>query len=177
MKVTKVEVGRCTKGKKGWEIMTLEEKKLLEEMKKIRFLKNGLEDIELYETLNIKLREYTNIECIPYLCEIMEDDAENCSAVEGVLETILLFVKQNEVESAINAIIESSLNMKGHGDSWLRILHTQLLRDEEIREVYIKCIKNANKQEKELIIDVFEVLKAKRRVKNVDMDEVINRIK
>ena len=116
--------------------MNLEEKYILDEMKKIRFLNKGIEEIELYENLNLKVREYNDIECIPDLCEIMEDEAENCSAVEGVLETILILMKQNELESAIKKIIEGTLSMKGHGDSWARILHTQLLKDEEIRDVY-----------------------------------------
>lgn len=157
--------------------MTLEEKNILEEMRKIRFLKNGIEEVELYETLNIKLREYNNIECIPDLCEIMEDDVENCSAVEGVLETILILIKQNDVECALKKVIESTLKMKGHGDSWSIILHTQLLRDNDIREVYIKCVKCANEQEKKVLKGIFEVLKVKKRIKDIGIDELIEGIK
>ena len=65
--------------------MKLEEKEILNQMKKIRFLRNGIEEIELYTTLNEKLREYNDVECIPELCEIMEDDVDNCSAIEEVL--------------------------------------------------------------------------------------------
>lgn len=157
--------------------MKLEEKNILEEMKKIRFLNKGIEEIELYESLNRSIREYNDIECIPYLCEIMEDDAENCSAIEGVLETILILIKNNEVECTINKIIESTLRMKGHGDSWARILHTQLLKDKEIREIYIECVKRAGEQEKEMIIDIFKRLKAKKRIKDIDMDEIIESVK
>ena len=156
--------------------MKLEARKILEEMKEIRFLNKGIEEMELYETLNLKIREYNDIECIPHLCEIMEDDVENCSAVEGVLETILILIKQNELESAIKKIIESTLRMKGHGDSWARILHTQLLKDEEIRNRYIECVKGAGEKEKEEIIEIFKILQAKKRIKNIDMDEVIESV-
>lgn len=157
--------------------MRLEEKNILDEMRKIRFLKNGIEEIELFESLNNKLREYYSLECIPDLCEIMEDDVENCSAVEGVLETILIFVKQNDMESALKKVIEGTLKMKGHGDSWSRILHTQLLGDKEIREVYVKCIRYTDGQEKESILEILEILKNKRRIKDMDMNELIESIR
>lgn len=81
------------------------------------------------------------------------------------------------MECALKKVIESTLKMKGHGDSWSRILHTQLLRDNDIREVYIKCVKCANEEEKEVIIEIFKILKAKKRIKDMDMDELIESIK
>lgn len=114
---------------------------------------------------------------IAMLCLSKEDDVENCSAVEGVLETILILIKQNDVECALKKVIESTLKMKGHGDSWSRILHTQLLRDNDIREVYIKCVKCSNEQEKKVLKGIFEVLKVKKRIKDIGIDELIEGIK
>ena len=104
-------------------------------MKKIRFLRNGIEEIELYTTLNEKLREYNDVECIPELCEIMEDDVDNCSAIEEVLETILILVKGKQMKLALEKIISSTLQMKNHADAWARILHTQLLKDKDVRKL------------------------------------------
>ena len=50
-------------------------------------------------------------------------------------------------------------------------------RNEEIREIYIECVKRAGEQEKEMIIDIFKRLKAKKRIKDIDMDEIIESVK
>lgn len=156
--------------------MKLEEKEILNQMKKIRFLKNGIEEIELYTTLNEKLREYNDVECIPELCEIMEDDVDNCSAIEEVLETILILVKGKQMKLALEKIISSTLQMKNHADAWARILHTQLLKDKDVRESYIECVNEADYETKEYIKEIYEKLKKKKRIKDIDMDALINSI-
>lgn len=156
--------------------MKLEEKEILNQMKKIRFLKNGIEEIELYTTLNEKLREYNDVECIPELCEIMEDDVDNCSAIEEVLETILILVKGKQMKLALEKIISSTLQMKNHADAWARILHTQLLKDKDVRESYIECVNEADYETKEYIKEIYEKLKKKKRIKDIDMDVLINSI-
>lgn len=156
--------------------MKLEEKETLNQMKKIRFLRNGIEEIELYTTLNEKLREYNDVECIPELCEIMEDDVDNCSAIEEVLETILILVKGKQMKLALEKIISSTLQMKNHADAWARILHTQLLKDKDVRESYIECVNEADYETKEYIKEIYEKLKKKKRIKDIDMDALINSI-
>lgn len=156
--------------------MKLEEKEILNQMKKIRFLRNGIEEIELYTTLNEKLREYNDVECIPELCEIMEDDVDNCSAIEEVLETILILVKGKQMKLALEKIISSTLQMKNHADAWARILHTQLLKDKDVRELYIECVNEADHETKEYIKEIYEKLKKKKRIKDIDMDALINSI-
>lgn len=145
-------------------------------MKKIRFLRNGIEEIELYTTLNEKLREYNDVECIPELCEIMEDDVDNCSAIEEVLETILILVKGKQMKLALEKIISSTLQMKNHADAWARILHTQLLKDKDVRELYIECVNETDYETKEYIKEIYEKLKKKKRIKDIDMDALINSI-
>ena len=156
--------------------MKLEEKEILNQMKKIRFLRNGIEEIELYTTLNEKLREYNDVECIPELCEIMEDDVDNCSAIEEVLETILILVKGKQMKLALEKIISSTLQMKNHADAWARILHTQLLKDKDVRELYIECVNETDYETKEYIKEIYEKLKKKKRIKDIDMDALINSI-
>ena len=156
--------------------MKLEEKEILNQMKKIRFLRNGIEEIELYTTLNEKLREYNDVECIPELCEIMEDDVDNCSAIEEVLETILILVKGKQMKLALEKIISSTLQMKNHADAWARILHTQLLKDKDVRKLYIECVNEADYETKEYIKEIYEKLKKKKRIKDIDMDALINSI-
>lgn len=156
--------------------MKLEEKEILNQMKKIRFLRNGIEEIELYTTLNEKLREYNDVECILGLCEIMEDDVDNCSAIEEVLETILILVKGKQMKLALEKIISSTLQMKNHADAWARILHTQLLKDKDVRELYIECANEADYETKEYIKEIYEKLKKKKRIKDIDMDALINSI-
>ena len=149
--------------------MKLEEKEILNQMKKIRFLRNGIEEIELYTTLNEKLREYNDVECIPELCEIMEDDVDNCSAIEEVLETILILVKGKQMKLALEKIISSTLQMKNHADAWAKILHTQLLKDKDVRELYIECVNEAAYETKEYIKVIYEKLKKKKRIKDIDI--------
>lgn len=156
--------------------MKLEEKEILNQMKKIRFLRNGIEEIELYTALNKKLREYNDVECIPELCEIMEDDVDNCSAIEDVLETILILVKGKQMKLALEKIISSTLQMKNHADAWARILHTQLLKDKDVRELYIECVNEADYETKEYIKVIYKKLKKKKRIKDIDMDALINSI-
>ena len=156
--------------------MKLEEKEILNQMKKIRFLRNGIEEIELYTALNEKLREYNDVECIPELCEIMEDDVDNCSAIEEVLETILILVKGKQMKLALEKIISSTLQMKNHADAWARILHTQLLKDKDVRKLYIECVNEADYETKEYIKEIYEKLKKKKRIKDIDMDALINSI-
>lgn len=153
-----------------------EEKDIIEEMKNIRFLSKGIEEIERYEELNQQIRKYNDIECIPELCEIMEDDVDNCSVVEEVLETILILVINNDSEKAIQNVIEGTVRMKNHGDSWARILHTQLLRNKDLRETYIRCVKMSENTKKNAIIEVLNVIKDKKKIKDIDIAEIIQNI-
>ena len=156
--------------------MTLEEQNIkIAKMREIRFV-DGIEQIELYEKLNLELREANNINCIPDLCEIMEDTAYNCSAIEGVLETILVLIDKNDTKKAIDKVIEGTPKMEGHANDWAEMLHSQLLRDDSIRDAYIECVKRADKANKSAVLTLLNKIKEKKWVKDLDMEAIISNI-
>lgn len=156
--------------------MDSKELEIIEKMKQIRFLKGGIEEIELFEKLNREISEYNDIECIPYLCGIMEDNVYNCSVIEEVLDTILFLIKNNDTHTALQYIIDSSKLMKGHAGSWAVIIHTQLLRDEEIRAIYTECVRKSDDISKQYILDILDIID-KEQYLDACVSEIINQIK
>lgn len=152
------------------------ELKIIKRLEEIRLLSNGIEEIEEYEELVMEIQECENIETIPYLCSIMEDEAQ-CSAVEGVLETILiLIINSPDKTAAMNKVIEGTLKMSGHGDSWKRILHTEILRQTTFFNEYVEAVKSTEAEARTEIVSILQQIKKNGTVKNVDLADMIQKI-
>lgn len=54
--------------------------KILEKMYKKRLLSKGIRQIEEYERMNLKIREYNDYECIVPLSKVLVDETQCASA-------------------------------------------------------------------------------------------------
>lgn len=158
--------------------LSSEEKNILTKMKEIRLLENGVDEIELYEKLTREILKFNNIDCIPGLCVSMDDDTNACSAVEGVLEAIIILVEKsgNNKNSAMSKLVEGTKHMKGYADEWASILHLQLLREETLCASYIYYAQNAKKDEKQYIIDILKTIQEEIEPNDIVIDELIKKI-
>lgn len=153
--------------------LSVEEKKILKRMDEIRLLENGIDDIEEYEQLASEILEFHNIDCIPELCAIMDDNAGACSAVESVLEVILLLMKQNteKISIVLDKIMEGTERMQEHGMSWARILHIQILRDESLIPEYIQCLKRAIGNGQKVALEILYIINEKKILSHIDLND------
>jgi len=154
------------------------EEEIIKKLNEIRHLKKGLEEIEEFERLVRELAEYNNIDIIPELCSIMEDNASNCSVFEEVIELMLeLILQAEDKKKGLENIFTGLSKMKEHGEEWAEILHAQILREHMWIEDYIDCAKQLRSDEKEELIHLLQILDEDEFVEEVDLKKIIEDIK
>lgn len=154
------------------------EEEIIKKLNEIRHLNKGLEEIEEFERLIRELAEYNNIDIIPELCSIMEDNASNCSVFEEVIELMLELILQTEdTKKGLENIFTGLSKMKEHGEEWAEILHAQILRENMWIEDYIDCAKQLRSDEKEELIQLLQILDEDEFVEEVDLKKIMEDIK
>lgn len=145
------------------------EKKLLEELRIIRFLDSDKEDededemqdeveekVDRYENILFTLSSTKNVEVISELCDIAEDKATELSAVEYLLMTVYKILKSNNIKIGMNEIIKGIKCMVPKAFQKAVTLNIWMLRDDDVRQEYINKLKNLNTEEKETIRSIFK---------------------
>lgn len=138
--------------------MNLQEQlKLIGEMNTRRFFKGGEDDIEFFENnLNI-LKHEKNIETIPYLCALMEDDAIHCSPLNSLVKAIQFIVLETSRDKklAMLKLFEGTKTMIDKAYDWAMVLHTQFLINPTLLSLYVEAYKLLdNEEDKKLVIDL-----------------------
>ena len=147
------------------------EQKLLNELKKIRLLDSDNEDedemeqeieeeIEKYEHIVFELSQDSNVEVIPYLCDIAEDKATEQSSVEYLVKTIVNIIN-NDIDNGIRYAIEGTLSMIPKAYYKAKFLHTLIIRKDTWNDVYIRILKGSTEKEKEAVKRILLDLKKK----------------
>ena len=143
------------------------EEKLIKELKKIRFLDSDKEDedemqdeveekIDRYENILFELSNTKELEVISELCDIAEDKATELSAVEYLLRTIYKILVNNDIKIGMDELIKGTKYMLHKAFQNAVTLHIWILRNYNLRQVYITSIKNLNNKEKKGIISILE---------------------
>lgn len=143
------------------------EEKLIKELKQIRFLDSDKEDedemqdeveekIDRYENILFELSNTKELEVISELCDIAEDKATELSAVEYLLRTIYKILVNNDIKIGMDELIKGTKYMLTKAFQNAVTLHIWILRNDDLRQVYITSIKNLNSKEKEGIISILE---------------------
>ena len=104
--------------------------RILEKMYKKRLLSKGIRQIEDYERMNLKIREYNNYECIVPLSKVLVDETQCASATEEVVETIAILV-ENHKRLAIHEVLKASSDIAKNGKSWLNMLYRMMFLKQE----------------------------------------------
>ena len=154
------------------------EKKIIEELEKIRFLDSDKEDddeaeeeiegkVIRYEKYVHELCTQSNIEIIPYLCEIAEDNATEQSSVEYLIKMIVYMI-DNDIENSIKYIIKGTTKMIPKAYYKACFLHTLIVRKKNLQKVYIRALRNSSEEEKCIIKMLLLYLKRK----NIEGDSV-----
>lgn len=134
------------------------EKKLLNELNEIRFLESENEDedemedeiqekIERYEDIVFKLSKIKKVEIIPHLCDIAEDRATESSSVEYLIKMIIK-ISENDIAEGIKCIIKGTVSMISKAYYKALLLHTLIIKDNDLRDNYITSLQNSTEEEK-----------------------------
>lgn len=109
--------------------------RILEKMYKKRLLSKGIRQIEDYERMNLKIREYNNYECIVPLSKVLVDETRCASATEEVVETIAILV-ENHKRLAIHEVLKASSDIAKNGKSWLNMLYRMMFLKQENVQIF-----------------------------------------
>lgn len=109
--------------------------RIIEKMYKKRLLSKGIRQIEDYERMNLKIREYNNYECIVPLSKVLVDETQCPSATEEVVETIAILV-ENHKRLAIHEVLRASTDMAKNGKDWLNMLYRMMFLKQENVQIF-----------------------------------------
>lgn len=109
--------------------------KILEKMYKKRLLSKGIRQIEEYERMNLKIREYNDYECIVPLSKVLVDETQCASATEEVVETIAILV-ENHKRLAIQEVLKASSDLIKSGRSWINMLYRMIFLKQENVQIF-----------------------------------------
>ena len=161
------------------------EQKLLNELKKIKLLDSDNEDEEemeqeieekigRYEHIIFELSQYNNVEVIPYLCNIADDQANEQSSVEYLVKTIVNIIN-NDIANGIRYVIEGTMLMIPKAYYKAKFLHTLIIRQDAWNDVYIRILKNSTEREKEMVKRILLDL-SKKDIEREKIDKILNNI-
>lgn len=117
------------------KFMEAELAKILEKMYKKRLLSKGIRQIEEYERMNQKIREYNDYECIVPLSKVLVDETQCASATEEVVETIAILV-ENHKKLAIQEVLKASSDLIKSGRSWINMLYRMIFLKQENVQIF-----------------------------------------
>lgn len=156
-----------------------EQLKLVEEMKERRFFERGEEDIEIFERDTNILKNEKNIELIPYLCSLMEDNAICCSPIEALVKAIQFIVLETTEDKklAILKLFEGTKKMKNKAYEWAMVLHTQFLISPSLLSVYLDAYKQLdNKEDKKFILELLNDIYDEEYFDEPDLQVIIDKL-
>ena len=104
-------------------------------MYKKRLLSKGIRQIEEYERMNQKIREYNDYECIVPLSKVLVDETQCASATEEVVETIAILV-ENHKKLAIQEVLKASSDLIKSGRSWINMLYRMIFLKQENVQIF-----------------------------------------
>lgn len=120
------------------------DKKLIKSMQEVQLLENGMSDIKIFEDAIKEFKTENNIEIVPYLCSVMNDDAVAASPVEGILKTILYIVQNSNegIQIGIQKVFEGTKAMISNGHDWALMLHMQFIIDSKLLKTIFLALNN-----------------------------------
>lgn len=152
---------------------------LINEMKEHRFFKMGEEDIVIFEKNANLIKEQKNIEMIPELCSVLEDDVPCCAPCENVIKGIQYIVLQSKEtkEEAILKVFEGTKKMLNTAYEWAMLLHTQFICNEELLSSYIQAFQQLNSNEdRKMIINLLNDIYDEEFFNEPDLQEIIKQL-
>lgn len=153
-------------------------KELIKSMKEVQLLENGESDIEIFKNALNYFKSEKNVDIIPYLCSIMNDDAVMASPVEAVLKTILYIVENNNfgVEKGIAKVFEGTYEMVSNGHDWALMLHMQFIINSDLLKNYISSFEQLETSKKKFMLALLEELKEEDFFEEPDLSEIIKKL-
>lgn len=152
---------------------------LINEMKEHRFFRMGEEDIVIFEKNANLIKEQNNIEVIPVLCSVLEDDVTCCAPCENVIKVIQhMVLKANEAkEEAILKVFEGTKKMLDTAYEWAMLLHTQFICNEELLPIYVQAFQQLNNDEdRKMIINLLNDIYDEEFFEEPDLQDIIRRL-
>ena len=152
--------------------MDAELRKILEKMYKKRFLSKGIRQIEDFERMNLKIREFNNYKCINELSRVLVDDTQCASATEAVVETIVIMVDRHK-ELAIREVLLSTSDIAIYGKFWLNILYRMILKKGENVQLLKKEYQSLNLENKNIVKDLLHFQLEKKYISLEIYEEIV----
>lgn len=152
------------------------EKDYIEQLYKMRFLENGIEEIEKFEEICYNLQDEDNVdvELVRELCRIPEDKCFTPSSTHILIKTIIKIIEKNEIKTGLCELVKGTSSMLDKGLAWAEILHSYFL-SEVYLNTYIEVVREAEEKDRDSIIKVLNE-KGKSKWNDIDIEQIVKRI-
>ncbi|MGB3888861.1 MAG: Imm30 family immunity protein, partial [Priestia megaterium] len=118
---------------------------------KMRFMENEGDDIVIFEQLLNEIAVNSNVDIIPSLCTLLEDEVAEPSVSEYVIDTIFYIAKQRNTDKALEHVATSIPNMLMSAEFWVERIHQLILSNAEFTKAYAEILTNINPNITEVI--------------------------
>lgn len=117
----------------------------------MRFMENEGDDIVIFEQLLNEIAVNSNVDIIPSLCTLLEDEVAEPSVSEYVIDTIFYIAKQRNTDKALEHVATSIPNMLMSAEFWVERIHQLILSNAEFTKAYAEILTNINPNITEVI--------------------------
>ncbi|MBQ3784602.1 MAG: hypothetical protein II838_14385 [Lachnospiraceae bacterium] len=155
-------------------MLSYKEKDYIKQLEEMRFLENGMEEIEKFEEICYKLQDSDNVELVSELCKIPEDKCFTPSSTRILIQTIIKIIEKNDIKIGLCELVKGTSNMLDKGIGWAKKLHGHFISGEYLN-IYIEVVRDADVKDRENVIKVlYEIGKLKWNT--IDIEKIVNLI-
>ncbi|WP_199925764.1 Imm30 family immunity protein [Paenibacillus bouchesdurhonensis] len=142
----------------------------------MRFLNNEGDDIDVFTSLLNELAYNGGNNVILDLCSIFEDDIEESSAAEDMIETIFYIAKRNGLEQGMYVLAQGITRLLPQAKSWAKTLLKTLLNGEEFISPFTDALGKVDSNTKQTIINIFIEIKKGFSNYNEKINKILDQI-
>ncbi|MCR8984428.1 Imm30 family immunity protein [Brevibacillus laterosporus] len=151
--------------------------KHIETLYKMRFLNNEGDDINLFTSLLNELAYNGNNEVIIDLCTIFEDDIEEPSAADDIIETIFYIANRNGLDEGLYVLAKGIPKMIPQAKGWAKTLLKTMMNGDRFINPFINALKKIDIVTKQDITEMLIEIKKGGYAKNSEnIDKILAQI-
>ncbi|OAB37769.1 Imm30 family immunity protein [Paenibacillus glacialis] len=140
----------------------------------MRFLNNEGDDIDVFTSLLNELAYNGGNEVIKDLCTIFEDDIEEPSAADDIIETIFYIANRNGLDQGIYVLAQGIVNMLPQAKGWAKTLLKTLLNGEKLISPFTDALKKVDNETKQVITNILIDIKKGPSKNNETIDKILD---
>lgn len=140
----------------------------------MRFLNKEGDDIDVFTSLLNELAYNGGNEVILDLCSIFDDDIEEPSAADDMIETIFYIANRNGLDQGMYVLAQGIVRMLPQAKSWAKTLLKTLLNGEELISPFTNALENVDNNIKQTITNIFIEIKKEFPKYNESIDKILD---